>query len=233
MQRLNGELDTSQTSCRKLEAELKEAQDKSRDLSEALEKCQREKAALGKEMQSMKTEWDATRGDLEKCQREKAALDKENKSMKTEWDATRGALEKCQREKAALDKEKESMQKELDAALSDLTVRTREVSDANLEIAELKHKSERDAEAMARLESEVEKVGASLDQEKFARKKVARELSDEKGRATTLEMSWNKTVVQRDGLQEQLEKMQVCLAGCARARGGEGLIELVGGVEGG
>ena len=87
-------------------------------------------------------------------------------------------------------------------------MKTREANDANLEIAELKRKGERDAETMKRLTSEVENLGGELEQEKFARKKIARELSDEKGRSTTLEMSWNKTVVQRDGVQEQLEKMQ-------------------------
>ena len=56
--------------------------------------------------------------------------------------------------------------------------------------------------------SQVERLSAELEQEKMVRKKTERDLADERGRATMLEMSWNKTVVQRDSLQEQLEQMQ-------------------------
>jgi len=58
IQRLGSELEASQSTCRKLEADLKIAQEKARDLTEALEKCRREKAAVSAEMESMQREWD-------------------------------------------------------------------------------------------------------------------------------------------------------------------------------
>ena len=189
------------------------------DMQEACGKSLTELETKLEELKAVATKMNNFDSDLRKeVERLKAALDvSSSKCGDLEGELKRAqerisslttALDKSEREKSALAKEMESMRAELDKTFGELAVKTRELSDANNVVAELKRKIERDSEIIARLEKDVQRVTADLEQETLVRKKTERDLADERGRANQLEMSWTKAVAQRDGLQEQLEKIQ-------------------------
>ena len=111
--------------------------------------------------------------------------------------------------KASLEKNSEkdlvAMRADWDKTLGDLNVKSRELTDAQHEIAELKRKIECDTENIAHSNAEIQRITSELIHEKLVLKKTEK---DEKDKANSLETSWKKAVLQRDGLQEQLDKMQ-------------------------
>lgn len=95
-----------------------------------------------------------------------------------------------------LEKELVAMRADWDKSIFDLTVKSRDLSDAHQEIAELQRKIERGTENIARLTAEIQRLTSELEQEKLVRKKTERDLTDEKEKANNLETAWKKAVVQ-------------------------------------